>query len=754
MKVLENLKTDLPASIVVFFVAVPLCLGIALASGAPLFSGLVAGIIGGIVVGAISGSPLGVSGPAAGLTIIVFQAIDDLDTFEAFLVAVVLAGVFQVALGVARAGVLGYFFPNSVIKGMLSAIGIIIILKQIPHAFGYDKDPEGELQFVQPDGESTTLSSLSEMWESVDPRATLVAFVCLGILILWETVLSKRGKVFKLIQGPLVVVAFGILYQLITRSAAPDWALAQSHLVSVPVAESLSGFFEQFRTPDWSALAKGGVWITGVTIAIVASLETLLCVEATDKLDPWKRVTPTNRELFAQGTGNMLSGLVGGLPVTQVIVRSSANIQSGAKTKLSAILHGMFLLLFVAALPAVLNLIPLAALAAILFVVGYKLAKPSIFKAMFSQGRSQFIPFLATILGIVFTDLLVGILIGLGVAVAFLLYRSYQNSHFLHIEETVEEDNRPHIELTMAEEVSFLNKGAILKELTAIPHGAHVTIDMRGSYSIDRDVREILDDFKQSAENRSIQIDWIGADLLSHNAKSRREVRHQRIPGKITNGDEPLATQNKHTQASLTPKLALQMLKVGNERFQKNLKADRNLLKQVNETRSGQWPFAVVLSCIDSRTSAELIFDQGLGDIFSVRIAGNFINEDILGSMEFACKVAGSKLVVVLGHSHCGAVKGAVDNVQMGNLTTMLSKVRQAVELVESPRSPSERTSANARFVQDVATQNVYLSIDAIRSKSDILREMHDAGEIDVVGAMYDVESGAVKFLEVEAPVR
>ncbi|MFT7668389.1 MAG: MFS superfamily sulfate permease-like transporter, partial [Planctomycetota bacterium] len=456
MKQLANFRHDLPASIVVFFVAVPLCLGIALASGAPLFSGLIAGIIGGIVVGAISGSPLGVSGPAAGLAVIVLTAIGDLG-FEAFLLALVISGAIQVLLGVFRAGVLGYFFPSSVISGMLAGIGLIIVLKQIPHAVGYDSDPEGQLGFSQPDGE-TTFSELSRAFAAIEWNAVLVSVTALAILILWDRVLSKRGRLFELVQGPLVAVAFGIFYQMLTVRFAPSMALSAEHLVSVPVPGSLAGFGALFQTPDFSQVINPAVWLTGATIAIVGSLETLLCVEATDKLDPKKRVTPTNRELVAQGTGNMLSGAIGGLPITQVIVRSSANIQSGANSKASAILHGFLILISVIALPQVLNLVPLAVLASILIVVGYKLAKPSLFRKMYSLGWSQFVPFVVTIAGIVFTDLLTGIIAGLVVAILVLLRRSFQNSHFLHLSES-DAGGQHKVRLRLAEEVTFLNKG-------------------------------------------------------------------------------------------------------------------------------------------------------------------------------------------------------------------------------------------------------------------------------------------------------
>jgi MFS superfamily sulfate permease-like transporter len=504
MSRLATLRQDLPASVVVFFVAVPLCLGIALASGAPLISGLIAGIIGGVLVGAISGSHLGVSGPAAGLAVIVLGAISTLG-FEAFLLAVVLAGLIQVAMGVARAGPIGYFFPSAVIKGMLAGIGVIIVLKQIPHAFGYDSDPEGDLSFVQPDGE-TTFGSLAHMFDGIQPGAVIVTAVSLSILLLWERVLSKRGRVFQVVPGPLAAVVFGILFQLVANRLAPSLALTGDHLVSVPVVASLGAFGDLMVSPDWSAIGSAEVWLAAFTMAIVASLETLLCVAATDKLDPERRVTPTSRELVAQGVGNTASGLIGGLPITQVIVRSSANIQSGGRTKTSAILHGVWLLVFVVALPGLLNLIPLAVLAAILFVVGWKLARPAVFREIWALGQGQFLPFVATILGIVFTDLLNGIGIGLAVSVLVILRRNYLNAHFLHIEESDTPGHRHHVTMHLAEEASFLNKGAVRKALSDVPDGSRVTIDMSACIVRDHDVLDVIDDFLTNAPTRDIEV--------------------------------------------------------------------------------------------------------------------------------------------------------------------------------------------------------------------------------------------------------
>jgi MFS superfamily sulfate permease-like transporter len=411
----KYIKNDLPASIVVFFVALPLCLGIALASGAPLFSGLIAGIIGGILVGSLSGSKIGVSGPAAGLAAIVLTAIGSLGGYENFLVAVVLGGIIQLIFGFLKAGIIGYYFPSSVIKGMLTGIGIIIILKQIPHFFGYNTNPEGDFAFFQMDGENT-FSEIFKTINNISLGSTIVGFIGLGLLLLWSAVLSKKGKIFQLIQGPLVAVVAGIIYYFVTDQNS-KYGISPSNLVSVPVPDNLDSFIGQFSFPNFNAITNPEIWVVAFTIALVASLETLLCTEATDKLDPHKNVTPTNRELLAQGTGNIISGLIGGLPITQVIVRSSANIQSGGRTKMSAIIHGFLLLISVILIPTLLNKIPLSVLAAILLIVGYNLAKPALFVQMYKVGWKQFLPFTVTVFGIVFTDLLIGIGMGLAVGI-------------------------------------------------------------------------------------------------------------------------------------------------------------------------------------------------------------------------------------------------------------------------------------------------------------------------------------------------
>ena len=508
----KTIKNDLPASIVVFFVALPLCLGIALASGAPLFSGVIAGIVGGIVVGGLSGSKIGVSGPAAGLAAIVLTAIGTLGGYENFLVAVVLGGVIQLIFGFLKAGIIGYYFPSSVIKGMLTGIGIIIILKQIPHFFGYDK----AFTLFNVNGENTT-TQLLNIFDHIQLGSTIIGIVGLAILLLWDKILSKKGKIFQIIQGPLVAVVLGIIFFVATQGNS-TLAIESSHLVSVPIPDSVDSFLGQFSFPNFSAITNHEIWIVAFTIALVASLETLLCVEATDKLDPHKNVTPTNRELLAQGTGNIISGMIGGLPITQVIVRSSANIQSGGRSKMSAIIHGFLLLISVILIPRLLNMIPLSVLASILFIVGFKLAKPSLFMKMYKLGWKQSIPFFVTVLGIVFIDLLWGIGLGLTVGVVVILIKSFQNSHFLHIED--KSNGKHKIKMTLAEEVTFFNKGAILKELDSLPRDTHLELDVRKTRYLDNDIIEILDDFAFKAKERHIDIQLISERGIVENPDS------------------------------------------------------------------------------------------------------------------------------------------------------------------------------------------------------------------------------------------
>jgi MFS superfamily sulfate permease-like transporter len=477
----KYLKEDLPAGLVVFLVALPLCLGIALASGAPLFSGIIAGIVGGIVVAFASGSALSVSGPAAGLTVIVLNGITTLGSYDQFLVAVVLAGILQIILGFLKAGVIGYYFPSSVIKGMLAAIGIILILKQLPIAIGYNK-----------------ATAVSYHMGSI-----LIAGISIAIILFWELPFLKKYAFFKYVPGALIAVLVGVGLNLFFKTSIPEWALSAEALVKLPVANNSTEFIGQFTLPNINALGNYQVYVVAVTIAIIASLESLLSTEAGDKLDPYKRVTPTNRELKAQGLGNLISGMIGGLPMTAVIVRTSANVNAGAKTKLSAIFHGLLLLVSVVGFATVLNQIPLACLAAVLLVVGYKLAKISLFKEMYKLGWEQFIPFFVTVVAIQFSDLLKGIALGMLVAIFYILRRNYRRDYEIHQDKQSEGGA---ITILLAEQVTFINKGSIAKKLSDIAAGTTVTIDASRAHYIDLDVLEIIYDFETSAKLKNIQV--------------------------------------------------------------------------------------------------------------------------------------------------------------------------------------------------------------------------------------------------------
>ncbi|MEX2511388.1 MAG: SulP family inorganic anion transporter [Cyclobacteriaceae bacterium] len=501
----STLGSDLPSGLVVFLVALPLCLGIALASGAPLFSGIIAGIVGGLVIGSLSGSQTAVSGPAAGLTVIVLNAIEDLQAFDLFLTAVLIAGVFQVILGILKAGVIGYYFPTSVIKGMLAGIGLILIMKQLPYAFGVT-NAEQIFDFIPFINNLDVVSSLNLIFQEISLGAVLITGISLFILIGWEKPVIKSNKILKFVPGALIVVVLGTLLNILFKSYFPSLYLNQEAKVNLPEISGFSSFTEQLTFFDYTGFGNPEVWMIAITIAIIASLETLLSLEAGDKIDPHRRVSPPNKELMAQGIGNIVNGLIGGLPVTAVIVRTSANINSGAKSKMSAVFHGALLLTSILLIPGLLNLIPLACLAAILLLIGYKLARISLFKSMYKNGLDQFLPFTITVIGIIAFDLLKGIGMGMVVGIIYILLRNYKNSHFFR---DTREDDDELIHIVLAEEVSFLNKGALIKALKKVPNNKKVIIDGTRSTVIDYDVIEVIEDFKIGAKERNIELEII-----------------------------------------------------------------------------------------------------------------------------------------------------------------------------------------------------------------------------------------------------
>jgi MFS superfamily sulfate permease-like transporter len=543
----RNLKHDAPAGLVVFLVALPLCLGIALASGAPLFSGLIAGMVGGLVVSWFTGSPLSVSGPAAGLTVIVLGAIASLGSWEAFLLAVVLSGVIQIGLGFVRAGLIAYYFPSTVIKGLLAAIGLILILKQIPHAVGFDLDPEGDMDFWQPDGRNT-FTEIPYALGHFQAGAVVIAGAGLFLLILAAR--NPKLQKIKWLPGPLLAVAVGVLLNEVFRLVLPGLANHDELMVTIPsLTENMkpgdsviTGLSSILTFPDFSRIADPDVYTTAVTLAIVASIETLLCIEAMDKLDPYRRSSNTNQELKAQGIGNVVSGLMGGLPLTAVIVRGSANAQAGGRTAMSSFLHGVMLLTFVLALPMLLNRVPLAALAAVLLFVGYKLAPISLFRQMWDRGPNQFIPFIVTVLAILFTDLLIGVGIGMAAGVFFILRANLQTPYYMHRrvmrEEEHPEGRRVHIHLELSENVSFLNKASVSKALHDIPDGAVVEIDGSHALYIDRDVLEIIHEFDESAHHRAIEVEL--TDIPAANAPAAQLISRKPVEEVDHKPDEPV----------------------------------------------------------------------------------------------------------------------------------------------------------------------------------------------------------------------
>jgi len=732
----SNLAKDIPAGLVVFLVALPLCLGISLASNAPLAAGIIAGIVGGLVVGALSGSSTSVTGPAAGLTAVVATQIAELGSFQAFLVAVVVAGALQIIFGILKGGFLSSFFPSSVVKGLLAAIGIIIILKQLPHLVGYDADPVGETDFCQLD-QKNTFTELPAAFRMFLPGATMIGLLSLGLLVVW-------GKVSWLqkfpVPGPLVAVLFGTAANLLMIQMGHPWAIAPTHLVQVPVAEGASGFLQLFCFPDFSVLAKPALYGAAVTLAVIASLETLLTIEAVDKIDPQQRKSPGNRELLAQGAGNMVSGFLGGLPMTSVIVRSGANLNAGAQTKISTIFHGVLLLGCVALLPRWLNQIPLCVLAAVLIVTGYKLASPKVIGQMWSAGKYQFLPFAVTVVAIVLTNLLTGILIGLGISLLFILRSNYRRSIHQVMEKHVHGDV---LRVELDPQVSFFNRAALQKILMDAPRGAKVQIDARNCDFIDPDILDLLTDFKEvTSKAHGVEVSLLGF-----------KKKYEKLQEDLTFVDY----SSREVQQSLKPVEVLQILKDGHERFLVGKPLVRDLRRQAGATATGQFPIAAVLGCIDSRAPVEHIFDLGVGDAFVARIAGNVARDKMIGSLEFACGVAGAKLLMVLGHTSCGAVKASVELKVAGKTAaeaTGCDHLDELVGIIQGSIDPSQLKDFSSwaddkkkDYVDVVARKNVVNTMNYILEKSRILDRLTRENKIMIVGAVYDVNTGKVEFL-------
>lgn len=726
---------DLTAGLVVFLVALPLCLGVALASGAPLLSGVLSGIVGGILVGMVSQSQTSVSGPAAGLAAIVMTQIAALGSFPTFLLAVVVAGLIQIVLGIVRAGFIADFVPSSVIKGLLAAIGVILILKQIPHLLGHDADPQGDMAFQQPD-DANTFTELVRMFGHVHLGAAAIGLVSVALLEFWGNCKPLKKSV---IPAPLVVVLVGLGLSLLFQRLGGVWAIEPSNFVQVPVASGLAGFVGFLQLPDFSQWSNPAVYTAGLTIAGVASLETLLNLEAVDKIDPQQRTSPPSRELLAQGIGNLVVGLIGGIPITSVIVRSSVNINAGGRTKLASIVHGLLLLISIVFLPLWLNMIPLSSLAAILLVTGVKLVSPNLVRQMWKEGRYQFVPFALTVVAIVLTDLVIGVLIGLAVSVSFILNSNFRRPIHRVVEKHL---GGSVLRIELANQVSFLNRAALVKVFDGVPRDGHVLLDAQNTDYIDPDVLDLIRDFReQTAPARGVTV-----SLLGFRKKYQLLDRTQYVD-----------YSTRELQSRLTPQQVLQILKDGHDRFRTGQRLTRDLGRQVRATSDGQHPLAVILSCIDSRAPAELIFDLGLGDIFSIRIAGNVISREVVGSMEYACAVAGAKLILVMGHTQCGAVTAAVESsysttiaaevAGCQHIESIVNVIQQSVDSLEF-RHPEQFSASEKRdFVNAVARRNVSRVADLVLQESRTLNGLHRDGRIAIIGAIYDVSTGDIDFL-------
>ncbi len=729
-KLSQTLPRDLVAGLIVFLVALPLCLGIALASGAPLFSGLIAGIVGGIVVGALSGSNTSVSGPAAGLTAVVASQISSLGSFEAFLLAVLFAGVVQVGLGCARAGALSAFFPSSVIKGLLAAIGVILIIKQTPYLLGYDMVPK-----TTSHGHSNILDQITKIFTGeIHWGALTIGGLSMAFLIVSDKIKAMKNS---LVPAPLVVVLLGVALGILFQKLGGPWVLSDGprFMVNVPVSDGLGGFMKLLVLPDFGQWANPAIYVAGLTIAIVASLETLLNLDAVDKLDKYQRLSPPNRELWAQGAGNIACGLLGGLPVTSVVIRGSVNVNSGSCTKLSTIFHGVLLFSCVLLIPVYLNMIPLACLAAILLMTGYKLASPKLFKHMWSDGLSQFLPFVCTLVAIVATDLLIGIVIGMVVSLLFILKSN--------LSQPVRQINEQHVSgpvrrIELANQVSFLNKASLEKALRSIPEGGAAILDARSTDYIDPDVLSFIREFKEvTAPAHDIRLSMQGF----------RE-RYQ-----LADDVQFVDFSQRENRADLKPTDVLKILQDGNDRFCSGRGLDRNVQNYVHAEKNGLQPLAVVFSGVDGRVPAELIFDLSLGELVTVRLAGNVIGPRVLGSLEYGCLVGGAKLIVIMGHRNSGMVKLALedamarkaDNNLSPNLRAILAEIQQSIEPGELELLRSGDESAKERLADKVVHRNVRHTAEQILSQSAIIKRLVDENKIAMVGAVFNSEDGRVE---------
>jgi carbonic anhydrase len=719
---IKHLKFDLVAAAVVFLVALPLCIGIAMASGVPIFSGLLSGILGGILIGSLSASPISVSGPAAGIVGIVLAALTNLGDFETFLLALTFAGVLQLFIGTLRAGFIADYIPSSVIQGLLCAIGIVLIIKQIPLALTSLSSMADVKMNLLTQAEDLSLRTFHHSFH-LNNGAVVISIISLAILIFKHNLPQKW---ILTLPAPVLVVLFGIFTNELFILTHSPFAQLTPQLVNIPKHPGLLDFFSHIKTPNFQQWKNPLVFFYAVLIAGVSSLETLLNLKATEKLDKKRRHSSKDRELLAQGTGNLIAGLLGGLPMTSVVVRSSVNIQGGARTKMATIFHGFFILLSVLLVPHWLNKIPVSSIASILIFTGYQLSKPEIFKCFYSQGKERFLPFIITVLGIIIFNLLIGIMLGIVFSLFFIL-KSGSSARFDIIKEIYPRGTIHR--LLLPQQITFLNKASLMAELDNIPPHSQLTIDARYANYIDKEIIELIKEFKnEEAQQRGISLNLIGF-------KERYDIH---------NFVDFITVTTYDAQSQLLPTQVLKILKEGNLRFLTEKGIHRSIKIDLKHTAKNQHPIAVFLGCIDSRVPVETIFDMGFGDLFCARIAGNVINEDILASLEYACHVIGSKLIVILGHTRCGAIAAACDHVKEGHITHLLAKIEPAIEVETT--TVNNRTSRNQAFVKNVTELNIAHTLQRIYHQSEILKKMINSGQVGLVGAIYDVNTGEAKF--------
>lgn len=707
----EILKKNIPSGIVVFFVALPLCLGIALAQNAPLMSGLIAGIIGGIVVGLIGASQVSVSGPAAGLTVVVVGAMAQLGSFEMFTLAVFLSGLFQLLFAALRMGVVSKFIPSSVIKGMLAAIGIIIVLKQIPHLVGYDADFVGDIEFNQPDGKNT-FSELLVMLRSVHPTAVLISVVSIAVILLWDKKIAPANPRMKNIPGSIVAVVVAVFLNLLAAKISWLKDLGANHLVQLPLDPHPVDFIRHLQSLDFAALwSRKDVWTTALTIAIIGSIETLLSLEAADKLDPLRRISDKNRELLAQGTGNALSGLLGGLPITAVIVRTVTNVNSGATHRLSAIWHGVLLVIAVFFIPHLLNHIPLAVLASILAIVGYKLSSFKIFRAVWNSGREQFIPFAVTVLAVVLTDILLGVGIGLLFSIGFILMQNYRKGFYTSTE------NGKYV-IRLAEDISFIHRPGLSEELRALPDNTVVTISAENTYKLHPDIAELIAEFRDSAPARNITV---------------IEKNLPYVPPPIP---------EVHNQSAIYRRMIH-----GNRIWVEEMLAqDRHFFDKLAR---GQKPQVLWIGCSDSRVPPDQITKTRPGEIFIHRNVANLVvhtDINIHSVLQYAIEVLKIKHIIVCGHYDCGGIRAAMTSESFGLANKWLRNIKEVyAEHEKELLAIEDQTARENRLVE----LNVMEQVRNL-AKTAFVQRAWKKREVDIHGWVIDLATGYIKELPIE----